>query len=103
MQMQMLLNLIPPRGQQTTSAFQVQAHALTCLLCWCATTPASAQPGPPENSFIGNKTSPTVPTVVTRDVRFDDDAPQPSSPTKLALLRIFLLLFQILFHVDDWK
>ena len=87
--MQMLLNLVPPRGQQTTSTFQVQAHALTCLLCWMATTPASAQPGPPENSFIGNKTSPTVPTVVTRDVRFDDDPLQPSPPAKLALLRIF--------------
>ena len=89
MQMQMLLNLIPPRGQQTTSTFQVQAHALTCLLCWWSTTPASSQPGPPENSFIGNKTSPTVPTVVTRDVRFDDDPPQPSPTTKLALLRNF--------------
>ena len=87
MQMQMLLNLVPTRGQQTTSTFQVQA--LTCLLCWWATTPASAQPGPPENSFIGNKTSPTVSTVVTRDVRFDDDPPQPSPTTKLALLRKF--------------
>ena len=87
MQIQMLLNLVPPLGQQTTSTFQVQAHALTCLLCWWATTPASAQLGPPENSFMGNKTSPTAPTVVTRDVRFDDDPPQPSPPTKLALLR----------------
>ena len=62
-----------------------------------ATTPASAQPGPPENSFIGNKTSPTVPTVVTRDVRFDDDPPQPSPPTKLALLRIFFFFFNSYF------
>ena len=95
--MQMLLNLIPPRGQQTTSTFQVQAHALTCLLCWWATTPASAQPGPPENSFIGNKTSPTVSTVVTRDVRFDDDPPQPSPPTKLALLRKIFFFFNSYF------
>ena len=97
MQIQMLLNLVPPLGQQTTSTFQVQAHALTCLLCWWATTPASAQLGPPENSFIGNKTSPTAPTVVTRDVRFDDDPPQPSPPTKLALLRIFFFFFNSYF------
>ena len=98
MQMQMLLFLlVPPRGQQTTSTFQVQAHALTCLLCWWTTTPASAQPGPPENSFIGNKTSPTVPTVVTRDVRFDDDPPQPSPTTKLALLRNIFFFFNSYF------
>ena len=96
--MQMLLFLlVPPRGQQTTSTFQVQAQALTCLLCWWATTPASAQPGPPENSFIGNKTSPTVSTVVTRDVRFDDDPPQPSPTTKLALLRNIFFFFNSYF------
>ena len=101
--MQMLLNQVPPHGQQTTSTFQVQAQALTCLLCWLATTPARAQPGPPENSFIGNKTSPTLPTVVTRDVRFDDDPPQPSPTTKLALLRNIFFFFNSIFYVDDLK